>query len=119
MEKMIAHQQRTGWGDIQKAFGADDEQPEAEEGPDAMEKFYHDAILRGYGIDAEKIRAEIAPINKRATEILAKTRAAGIAPTPATKVARTIRTEFPASGKCVVAELDESGAVIRTYTEGE
>lgn len=125
LEHVIVHQQRNWPNGSDWQFSGTDEQPEGEE-PDAFDKFYADAVLRGYGLDPDKIRKEAAAIEQRAAEIISKTHGASEgATTPArsalakdAKVARTIRTEYP-SGRCVVAELNESGAVIRTFTEGQ
>jgi hypothetical protein len=126
MEVMVIHRMYWGYGDIFKAYGKDDELP-TEETPDALEKFLADAELRGVGINAEKFHAQTKNLNERvaalyrkiATQARTKTPApAEIPPEKRAKgVAKIIRTEFPASGRCVIAELDEHNAVIRTYLE--
>jgi hypothetical protein len=118
METMVIHQQRTGYADMLKSFGAQDEQPESEL-PDAMEKFMQGCHLRAVGISPEGLEKETAGIERRADEIIAKTRGSFTAKIAPAKnlAARTERTVFPNSGKVIVAELDERGAVIRTYEE--
>lgn len=126
MEVMVIHRMYWGYGDIFKAYGKDDELP-TEETPDALEKFLADAELRGVGINAEKFHAQTKNLNERvasaykkiATQARRKTAPAEIPlEKRAAGVANIIRTEFPASGKCVIAELDAENHVLRTYLEG-
>jgi hypothetical protein len=127
MEVMLITQYRSGYGDVTKPYGAADEVPEAEETPDALEKFLHDSHLRGVGVNPEKLHAATAQLNERVAALYRKiaTQARTKTPAPAEiplekrakGVAKIIRTEFPASGRCVIAELDEHNAVIRTYLE--
>lgn len=126
MDVIVCHQQYAGFADATKAYGADDERPTPEESPDEFDKFLAGAELRAVGIDPDRFHAQVAGLNERvaaayrkiATQARTKTAPAEIPLEKRAKgVAKVIRTEFPASGKCVIAELDEHNAVIRTYLE--
>jgi hypothetical protein len=78
METMVCYQARAGYGDVTKAFGPEDDIPEAESTDDALAQFLADAELRAVGVDPAKFHSQVAHIGKRADAIYKKIAAAAI-----------------------------------------
>jgi hypothetical protein len=126
MEYMVITQARAGYGDVTKAFGAEDDIPEIEGGPDELEKCIADSHLRGVGINAERFHAQVAHIGQRAAQIYRKiAEAAGVkAPAPAedpqslnkrfTKSEKAHHIQKSANGKWQM-EYASDGRLIRGY----